>query len=487
MTRHGGSKKKGHRKGKPHVSRRAPTPAHKPRRWWLAAILPVIAAVGILLWWRTAQRPAPKAPPALTPAPQGVPQLHISAVLDTHAGKHPESVSEIQEEELALTEALTEDFPGRDAPLALLATVHQYLGDTTKAEALWKQAVALNPRRSDLYEKLGEAAQGQDKLDEAIAWWQKGLEATPQAPGLRWEIANALITQGQEDDALVLLQQECAITPKAARNHYLLGQVYLKQRAYEEAKAAYEKAIEIEPGYYNAYYGLGTVCMRLKEREQAQSAMARFQELRSKAEDSEDKRIMIDELPPARRRAAVFYGQAYGLYHPQRQAEIGQRLLARALELDPNNAYIWEKLAGHHYANQRPEQALAMYQKAAALAPKNPVPHINVGKLYALMNQPQQAERALQQAVVQFPNSGLAHSELASLYLRGQRRPDDAVRLMQKAVALAPTANHYYLLTWAYDVTGDLKNARAAIEKALALEPQNERYRSTYERIRSRL
>jgi tetratricopeptide (TPR) repeat protein len=485
MTRHGGSKKKGHRGRKPHVSRRAPAPARKRSLWWLAAILPVIVAITILLWWRTAERPESTAPPA--PAPQRMPQLHISAVLDAHAGRHPGRVSDIQAEELALTEALTEDFPRRDTPLALLATVHQYLGDTTKAEALWKQAVGLNPRRSDLYEKLGEAAQRKDELDEAVAWWRKGLEANPRAPGLRWEIANARITQGQLDDALTLLQEECSITPQAARNHYLLGQVYLKQRAYEEAKAAYEKALEIEPGYYNAHYGLGMACMRLKEREQAQSAMARFKELRSDAEDSEDKRIMIDELPAARRRAAAFYGQAYGLYHPQRQAEIGRRLLARALELDPNNAYIWEKLAGHHYANQRPEQALAMYRKAAALAPDNPVPHINIGKLYALMNQPEQAERALQQAVTRFPSSGLAHSELALLYLRGQRRADEAVKLMQKAVALAPTANHYYLLTWAYDVAGDPQNALAAIEKALALEPQNERYRSTHERIRSRL
>ncbi|UCD50799.1 MAG: tetratricopeptide repeat protein [Phycisphaerales bacterium] len=450
----------------------------------MAGIIPAILAVGILLWWRTAERPEPAASPA--PSPQRASQYHIAAVLDSHTGQHPESVSDIQEEELALTEALTKDFPGRDTPLSLLATVHQYRGDTTEAEALWKQAVALNPRRSDLYEKLGEAARRKDELDEAIAWWQKGLEADPQAPGLRWEIANARVTQGQPDEALALLQQECAITPKAPRNYYLLGQVHLKQRAYEEAQAAYEKAIEIEPSYYNAYYGLGVVFTRLRQPEQAKAAMARFRQLKTDAAGSEDKRIMIDEMPPARRRAATFYGQAYSLYDPKRQAEIGQRLLARALELDPNNAYTWEKLAGHHYVNNRHQQALALFQKAAELAPDNPLPHINVGKLYALVKQPEQAEQALQQAVARFPDSGLAHSELALLYLRSRSRPAQALTLTQKAVALAPTAHHYYLLTWAYDVNGDLKNALATIEKAIALEPDNQRYRSTYERIRSR-
>lgn len=485
MARHGGSKKRGHRRGKPHVPHRAPAPARQRRPWWLAAIILVIVVVVVLVFWLRAERPEPAVSP-IASAPRA-PQLHVTAVLDAHAGQQPESVSDIQDEELALTQALTEDFPRRDTPLALLATAQQYRGDTAEAENLWKQAVALNPRRSDLYEKLGEAAERKDQLDEAIAWWRKGLEANPQAPGLRWEIASARVTQGELDEALALLRQECTITPTAARNYYLLGQVYLKQRAYEEAKTAYEKAIELEPSYYNAYYGLGVVCTRLKLPDQAKAAMARFQKLRDTAEASEDQRIVIDEMPPARKRAASFYGQAYSLYDPRQQAEIGERLLTRGLELDPNSAYLWEKMAGRHYVNKRYQQALTLFQKAAELAPNNPLLQINIGKLYALLNQPEQAERALRQTVTRFPNSGLAHAELAQLYLRARIRPAEALTLMQTAARLAPTANHYYLLTWAYDINGDLKNALATIEKAIALEPQNERYRSTYERIRSRL
>jgi len=89
--------------------------------------------------------------------------------------------------------------------------------------------------------------------------------------------------------------------------------------------------------------------------------------------------------------------------------------------------------------------------------------------------------------VTRFPDSGLAHAELGHLYLRSQTHPAEALALAQKAVTLTPTANHYFLLTWAFDTNGDLQNAMAAVEKALALEPRNERYRSTYERIRSRL
>jgi len=440
--------------------------------------------MGMVVLWRRSDRAKPVAP-SVQPTEPATPG-HITAMMDAYGRQVPQSISDLQQEELALAEALTQDFPERDAPLALLATVHQYRGDTTQAEALWKQALELNPKRSDLYEKMGLAARRKDQLDQAVTWWQEGLKANPQAPGLRWQIANALVTQGDLDAALELLEVEGTITPGAARNHYLLGQIHLKQRAYEKAEAAYKKTLEIQPDYYNAYYGLGMVYTRLKQPEQARTAMEHFRRLKANSAASEDQRIMIDEVPHARKRIALSYVQAYNLYDPKRQAEIGERLLRRALELDPDDAHLWGKLAGHHYVNARYEEALRLFYKIVDLDPNNPLAHINVGVLHAQMNQLAPAETALRQAVARFPDSSLTHAELAHLYLRSQTHPAEALTLAQRAVALNPAAKNYFLLTWAYDVNGDLERAMTAIQKAIALEPQNERYRSTYERIQSR-
>jgi len=485
MTKQGRPKNRVKRKGRPHVPARAPAPGPKRGRWWATGIILVILGIAAVLVWRTGDRPEPTASPA-----RAIPrtsQRHITAVLDASTGKTPQSVSDIQEEELSLAEALVDDFPAQDTPLVLLATVHQYRGDTTQAETLWQQAITLNPKRHGLYEKMGLAAKRKDQIDQAITWWRKGLEANPQAPGLRWQIANALVTQGHLDGTLELLETECTITPTATRNYYLLGQIHLKQRTYEEAERAYKKAIELQPDYYNAYYGLGIVYTRLKQPEQARAAMKQFRQLKANADASEDQRIMIDEVPYARKRVAKSYAQAYNLYHPKQEAKLGERLLTRALELDPNDAHTWEKLAIHHSVNSRHQQALALFQKVTQLAPDNPLPHINIGKLHALMNRPRLAEQTLRETVARFPDSGLAHSELAHFYLRSQTHPAEALALMQKAVTLTPNANHYFLLTWAYDVNGDAESGLDAIQKAIALEPQNPRYRSTYERIRSKL
>jgi len=448
-------------------------------------VIPVIlamSAIGLTVVWTLRDQHKPRA--SSSPPPLPVVAKHVEVMLNSQAQKMPQSVQEIQQEELALAEALVQDFPKSDVSLALLAGVYQSHGDTAQAEKLWKQAVALNPKRTDLYTKIGQTAQGKDKLEEAISWWRQGVSANPKAGGLRWMIASALVTQGHLETTLELLEAESMITPGAARNDYLMGQVHLKQRAYEKAEAAYRKAIEINPEYYNAYYGLGMVYTRMKRATEARTAMAEFRQLKTKA--AEDQQIMIDEIPHAKRRIAASYAQAYKLYDPKQQAEMGARLLGRALELDARNAKFWEKMAGHNYVNGRYEQAIRLFEEAEKRAPEKPIYPINIGKLYAQMNRIDQARAALQRAVAHFPDSSLAHVELAQHYLKSQTHGAEALTLMKKAAAMSPTAHHYYLLTWAYDVNGDPKNAVVAIQKALALEPMNPQYRSTYERIRSR-
>lgn len=472
------------RRGKPHASTRPPgAPAKRGRLWIIPVVLAVIVT-GAVLVWITRDRPKPGAS-SVSPAPAAS-RKHITVMLDSQTPKIPQTVVDIQQEELTLAQALVRDFPRNDTSLALLGKVHQSRGDTARAQALWEQAIALNPKRSDLYKAIGQTAQGKDQIEEAILWWQQGLKANGQAGGLRWLIANAMVTQGHLEGTLDLLNAECKITPGAARNHYLIGQIHLKQRAYDEAEAAYRKAIELNPDYYNAFYGLGMVYTRMKQPAQARTAMGEFRRLKAQSDASEQSQIMIDEIPHARRRVALSYAQAYKLFDPKQQAEIGARLLSRALELDGQNAMLWEKMASHDYVNGRYEQAIRLFGEAEKLEPDKPIYPINIGKLYAQMNRADQARAALQRAVTRFPQSSLAHAELAHYYLKSQTRYAQALALMKKAVSMTRTADYLFLLTWAYDVNGDRENALAVIQEAMALEPKNPQYRSTYERIRSR-
>jgi hypothetical protein len=50
-------------------------------------------------------------------------------------------------------------------------------------------------------------------------------------------------------------------------------------------------------------------------------------------------------------------------------------------------------------------------------------------------------------------------------------------------VKLQPAADHYFLLGWACDVTGDRTRAIEALKHALALDPQNQAYQEVLQRI----
>jgi len=333
---------------------------------------------------------------------------------------------------------------------------------------------------------MGLMAQESDQLDQAITYWQQGLQANPQAPNLRWHLADALMLQGRLEGTVELLETECTLTPKAARNYFLLGQVHLKQNAYEQARTCYEKALELQPDYFNAYYGLGKVHTRLKQPDKARECMQAFMKIKAAHEGSDDQRIVLDEAPAARMRAARFYRQAYGFYGSREQGAVGQRLLERTIVLDPNDPRNYEKLAALHYQHRRFQAALTLFERARRLDPNNPLFYLNIGTLHNYMKRPDQAEATLKEAIDRFPEHALVYAELARFYLRIHSNLPTSKSLAQRAVTLEPSAANYFVLGRACEANGDISGAAQAIEQALALEPNDPRYKDFHAYIRSK-
>ena len=474
------------RKRHPVKARRsARSSAPKRRRWalWVAAALLLLVVAALALWYDRPSATRRPTAPAVASAP---PKLHIDEFLASLSGRTAGDVPELKAEEMALAEAAVADFPRQASPLSVLAAVQQSHGDVQRAETLWQEALRIDPSQSGLYEQLGLAAQEQDQLDRATAYWQEGLRRNPRAANLRWHLANISVQQGQLAGTVQLLHEECTLTPDAARNYFLLGQIHLKQRAYEEARACYVKALELQPEYFNAYYGLGKVYTRLKELEKARASMEAYETLKAQRHASKEQRIILDELPPVRTRAASLYRRVAAFYDPRAHATRIEQLLKRAIFLDPENALNWERLATLHYQQSRIETALAHFQKARTLDPNNPLYYFNIGMLYGVMRQPSHAEASLKQAVERFPHYGLAHAELAQFYLRYRTNPAQAQSLAGKAVALQPSAAHHYLLARACEANGNHDAAVTAIEQALQMEPDNKRYRAFYAHLQSK-
>ena len=388
-----------------------------------------------------------------------------------------ELIAEMRSEALGLVKHLMTMFPQDENADILQGDVYEGLREDALATAAWKQALAKNPQRTDLYEKLGQLAETREDRAQAIAYWNQGLRINPKTPNLRWHIANAYLERGQPSPAVELLEQECALSPTAARNYFLLGQCRRQLQQFEEAALNYHKAIDITPNYYNAYYGLALSYQMMKQSDRAKKARHEYITLKQEKDASEERQVLIEEIPQTRKWLAAYYIKAYQLYTRNNKTVQGALLLERAVAVAPDWAFCLEKLATHYFRMKRPTDAIKLYQRARRVDPNQPMYAVNVGTLYRQLGQYEHAEETFKQVIGRFPNYAPGYRELVNLNLKTGRHFKETLPLAQRAVQLKGSADHYYTLSKAHHVNGNGPMALSAIGKAIHLDPDNAKYR----------
>jgi len=145
----------------------------------------------------------------------------------------------------------------------------------------------------------------------------------------------------------------------------------------------------------------------------------------------------------------------------------------RALRIDPSNSIAHMNLGNTLVDLGRPREALAEYDRAIAIEPGLRKAHYDRGSTLMKLgdNVGAIAEFDREIALSGYPpaniNKGLALIEL--------RRPVEAIAPIEQAIATgAPKVSWYTNLALAQAMAGRGGDARASIDKALALDPQDE-------------
>jgi tetratricopeptide (TPR) repeat protein len=119
----------------------------------------------------------------------------------------------------------------------------------------------------------------------------------------------------------------------------------------------------------------------------------------------------------------------------------------------------------------KPDEAIAAFQQAANLDPKNPEPHLDTGALLEKQQKAGEAEKEYQQALSIAPNSSDALIALSNLYMR-DKRFDDAQTSLKKLVALHPNdAGAHFQLGRMLAIAGKNEDAASEMEAGLKLDP----------------
>jgi tetratricopeptide (TPR) repeat protein len=118
-----------------------------------------------------------------------------------------------------------------------------------------------------------------------------------------------------------------------------------------------------------------------------------------------------------------------------------EQFLRAATQLTPTSHFAegqeraWISLA-HVLEKKKPDDAIAAYQQASKLQPKDPEPHLSAGMLFENQDKFADAESQYKQALAIDPSSE-ALAALANLYMRGRRFPE-AEDYLRKLVAAQP-------------------------------------------------
>jgi tetratricopeptide (TPR) repeat protein len=409
----------------------------------------LLLVVGSLLFAPTIAGP-------LAPAPVTDPASVIASGVTPRQGYADRIISDMK---TRLQSNANDDTSLAQLGLAYLQKARETSDPTfyTQAETVLRKALAINPRSFDATAAIGSLELSRHQFREALDWGRKAQSLAPQKAYAYGVIGDAQIELGDYDQAVATFQQMINLRPdlssyarvsyarelygdvegaiqamrqaaeaggpapeNAGWTHVQLGNLYFNSGRLAEAEHEYNTALAVYPGYFHAQAGLAAV-----------------------------------------RAAQGRPGEAVALYKA-------------AVAVVPLPQYV-QALGDLYAATGDAKNAQAQYDLVSYIFHVFEVNGVDVSmeKAAFLADQNQDAAEAVQLAQTAAAWRHDIHTQDAlawTLYRAG--RYADALAAEQQALRLGTqNALFYFHLGLIYNGLGDSANARANLQRALAINP----------------
>ena len=229
----------------------------------------------------------------------------------------------------------------------------------------------------------------------------------------------------------------------------------IDKQDYAAAEPLLKKFVEAHPDSYSAWYDLGFVYHGLGRRDDSIAAY----------------RKSVAAKPD------VFESNLnFGLALADSGQADAEKFLRAATTLKPSSNPVqghkraWMSL-GRLLESSKPDEAIAAFQQAATLDPKDAEPHLLAASLLEKQQRMIDAEKEYKQALATSPDSPDALTALTNLYMR-QQHFADAESLLRRLVAIHPNdAGAHLQLGRMLAIAGKNEEAAGELEAGLKLDP----------------
>lgn len=375
---------------------------------------------------------------------------------------------------------------GRDpALLSLRGDANLGLGKADLAKASYDAALAAKPDYANGLVGLARHALSQRKLDEAARFAEQAVAANPDEVSAWMFKGDLLRSQGKADEALAAYDRVLRIKPGHRTAHIEKAYVEIGARKFDAAKADIEAARKIAPNSLMVMYTQALLDFTQGNNAQARDSLQKV--LRAAPEHMPSLLLAgavehaLDSLQQAEQHLKKFLQTAPG--HPY-----ARKLLVATLLKQGHTAQAQEALAPIMGAGQTDSQVLALagevamqardfgkateyLEQAARLEPKAAAVRMSLALSKLAQGDDARAVAELEESTRLDAKSVKAGTLLVLTEMR-LKRFDKALAAASALEAQQPKDPMVQNLKGGvYLSKGDNANARAAFDKALALQP----------------
>lgn len=369
----------------------------------LLAVVAIVVAV--VLWSLPGQKKPPSVGQNDQPDDRDRPAAAVAAGWGPAYGADA-SAEQLRDEARRVAEQVAAKYPDSPAALGVLARVHQTLGETREAVALWERAVAREPAFADGHFAIATVCLRRGDFSQAVERLEWVAALTPGDPRVSAALAAAWLGLGQVEKVVTVLEKPAAAGPLAPEAAVLLGQAYLQQENYAAAQRLFTQLIQRTPQEAKAYYGLARCCLHLGRREEAQRYLRRFQELEQQRVE-EERRHAHAFMGPVTARGLLVQTllAAAAVYFAGDDAAQAEEQWQRVAHLEPQHIASRQQLLGLYQSQDRNRAALAVGVQLCQLEPEQAEHWFNVAVLRSCLNEYDAALTAVDRALALEPQN----------------------------------------------------------------------------------
>jgi tetratricopeptide (TPR) repeat protein len=268
---------------------------------------------------------------------------------------------------------------------------------------------------ADQFRQASEAMHS-GNLDQAAAGFSAVVKQSPSFAEAHFNLGLVNEEQGRQKEAIANFEKALSLKPRLHGANLFLGLAHYKLNQFDQALAGLKKETAAYPNDAGAWMWLGVVALAKDQPEEAAAAL--------------DKAAL---LAPTDVDILYHRGQAHLL--------VSKNSYAKMFAADPKSWRVHQVLAQANADAERHMDAIAEYEAAIKLSPRQPGLHEELGSEYRNAGKPQEAEAEFLQELEIDPYNVLARYKLGVLAVE-RNDGAKAKELIEAALRQQPGLRH---------------------------------------------